>query len=148
MTPLEALEKRGYTVLLRPDGRLSIKPSLTPVLRPQVEKRREEIVIELLRRHGIDPAADPRPDLEEDSVLWARLLADLQTPVLELLHGLRCSGARIELSATEYHITGSYPEFESDCKLLQPHGGMRNVQQRLADLMSDTIRQQTLPGCF
>ena len=48
-----------------------------------------------------DPLADPRPDLDEDSHLWAKVLERARRSnqdVHGVLHGFRCMGARLLLS--------------------------------------------------
>ena len=64
--------------------------------------------------------ADPRPDLAEDSWLWARLLpwaygADGAEPesLFGAVHGLRCGGARLRLEKGLCRLTrGEWPASE------------------------------------
>lgn len=52
-----------------------------------------------------NPFLDPRPDLEEDSELWARLLHLAEKKKSELagiLHGFRCQGTRLKRGRTSY----------------------------------------------
>lgn len=45
---------------------------------------------------------DPRPDLEQDSVLWSQVLkaCERQPWLFGLLHGLRCGGATLTRATT------------------------------------------------
>ena len=65
-------------------------------------------MLEELQHHGAEAEeyirylTDPRPDLEEDSVLWQRVLEAARwqsTEVFMVLHGFRCEGTRLQMTA-------------------------------------------------
>jgi hypothetical protein len=96
---LRELRELGATVATRGD-RLAVDApagAVTPDLRADLAAHKGDLLALLARERF---AADPRPDLANDSARWARLLAlaydrDGEDPrgLFGALHGLRCCGA-------------------------------------------------------
>lgn len=134
---LEELRRRGATVTTE-GGELHIvapKGALTPELRQALAGHKPELLVLLAGElERVYWTTGPRPDLVEDSSLWARLLSlaysiDGGDPygMFQALHCLRCEGARLQVAQdTAVLDPGEWaPEEYVDVwgQYLAPHSG-------------------------
>jgi len=100
--------------------------TLTPDLLAALREHKAGLLAEL--RRG-ELTADPRPDLGEDSALWACLLAwayDEHPDLWGALHGFRCWGRRLVRRNGRVELTPGEddPDYEADRETyLMPHAG-------------------------
>lgn len=123
---LDRLADLGMTLRLGPNpGMVVVNPikRLTPELRDEVFEHKAELLALLEARQPPSrawadptpppverPPSDPRPELLEDSLAWAHLLALAATDrsdfkeLFGVLHGARCGGAALKFKQGRWRV--------------------------------------------